>query len=79
MPFHSRKIRRIFYLHSRVRPKSGERIQKIHKQAAKLAARVEFEGNTKWLQNAIEKLETKAKSHYNINLKVLGNDKKAAK
>ena len=74
---HSRKIRRIFYIHSRVRPRSCEKIKKLYKRVEKLQARVEKEGLTKWLTNTITALEKKA-CHYNLTIKVLPEDKKSS-
>jgi hypothetical protein len=62
MPLHSRKVRRINYIHSRVRPKSGDKIQSLYKRAEKIQTAMQKE-STLYLQKESQKIVKSFNKH----------------
>nr|MDD3720218.1 hypothetical protein [Candidatus Gracilibacteria bacterium] len=66
MGLRSRRPRRINYAVNKIAAKSGSKVSNCVLSYKKLLTRVEFEGETKWLSNALDFAKTKLKK-YGIN------------
>lgn len=67
MSNNSKRPRRLNYAVNKKAAKSGEKVQKAVASYKKLQKRIEFEGETKWLLNAMKINEAKL-NKYQINL-----------
>ena len=63
----NKRPRRLNYAVNKKWPKSGGKVAKAINHYKKLQARISFEGETKWLQNAVKIVTAKLKK-YQINL-----------
>ncbi|MDD3302929.1 MAG: hypothetical protein PHN31_05190 [Candidatus Gracilibacteria bacterium] len=66
MGLSSKRPRRLNYAVNKIAAKSGNKVSNSIKSYKKLLERVEFEGKTKWLENALKFTEAKLKK-YGIN------------
>jgi hypothetical protein len=62
----NKRPRRLNYAVNQKGPKAGTKVQKAISCYKKLQARVQFEGETKWLKNALQVVLAKLKK-YQIN------------
>ncbi len=63
----NKRPRRLNYAVNKKWPKSGSKVQKAIDHYKKLQKRIEFEGETKWLKNAMKVVLVKL-NKYSINL-----------
>ncbi len=63
----NKRPRRLNYAVNKKWPKSGSKVAKAISHYKKLQKRINFEGETKWLQNALKVVTAKLKK-YQINL-----------
>ncbi len=63
----NKRPRRLNYAVNKKWPKSGGKVAKAINHYKKLQTRINFEGETKWLKNAVEIVTVKLKK-YQINL-----------
>ncbi|MDR1988345.1 MAG: hypothetical protein LBQ24_06570 [Candidatus Peribacteria bacterium] len=62
-----KRPRRLNYAVNKISPKSGSKVKNAVASYKKLQKRLEFEGETKWISNALKVVKTKL-DKYQINL-----------